>query len=69
MAGKPSETRLGEHLRKALESLPAADRPLCVQDLEAKARVEGDLQTLRVIKDYREMSRLPPTSTKPPESA
>lgn len=63
------KTRAGELLKKALESLPAADRPLCVQDLEAKAKREGDLATLRAIKDYQEMSRSNQTSTNPPESA
>ena len=61
--------RLGDHLRKALETLPPADRARCVYDLEIQARRESNLAMLRVIKDYKEMSRQPEPSTPPLKSA
>ncbi|RIY03500.1 hypothetical protein D3218_01710 [Aureimonas flava] len=63
----PKPERLGLIVQRVLEPLDLADRPLFLQHLEAKAKQEGDFQTLRAIRDYRSMAQ--PHSTEPPKSA
>ena len=60
MPGDQSE-RPGGHLERALQVLAPWERPLCVQDLEARAQRENNQQMLLVIKDYKEMSRRSPS--------
>jgi hypothetical protein len=50
----------------AMSPMAPHDRPLFLQHLEAKAKDEGDLETLRALKEYRELSREGPTSPPKP---
>jgi hypothetical protein len=72
MTGAPTKQPLkpGEAMQQALASLEPHQRPLCLQDLEAQAKREGDLATLREIKAYKALASSPtissPISTKLP---
>ena len=74
MPGKPDRrpTKPGEAMLLALETLEPHQRPLFLQDMEAKARREGDLGYLREIRACKAIlasspTTSPPTSMKPPQ--
>ena len=50
-------------VQKALERVPPNLRPLCVQNLERKAKADGNLDLLRAIKDYRSLMAKSPQSS------
>jgi len=51
-------------VQKALERVPPNLRPLCVQNLERKAKADGNLDLLRAIKDYRSLMANSPQSSR-----
>ena len=63
----------GETMRQALEALEPHLRPLCLRDLEAQAKREGNLEVLREIKAYKAIEASRPilslisTKEPPPE--
>jgi hypothetical protein len=70
VTGQPDDQkrRLGQTIAEVLEPMEPRDRLPFLAYAEQRARAEGDLEALRAIKDYREMSRSLQTSTKPPET-
>ena len=68
MVGGPDKPKLkpGEAMHRALESLEPHLRPLCLQDLEAEARRDGNLAYLREIKAYKAIAASAPTSNPTP---
>jgi hypothetical protein len=61
--------RPGLVIQEELRQLPPEEHLPFLALVEQRAKAASDLQMLRAIKDYREMSRSLPTSTKPPKSA
>jgi hypothetical protein len=49
---------------EALEGVPPNLRPLCIQNLERKAKADGNLDLLRAIKDYRSLLANSPQSSR-----
>ena len=56
----------GKALERVLAGLEPQERPAFLEHLERKAKASADLEFLREIRGYREMSRSLPISTKPP---
>lgn len=73
MTGSPKKPpeRLGLRLERILAQLSGvetADVPAFLAFAEQRARAVQDFETLRAIRDYRQMQASSPTSTTPPEA-